>query len=209
MINKDLKKRIIELSYANKLSHIGSCITAVDIIETIYQIKNPDDPFILSSGHAGLALYTVIEKHEGIDAQKIFNHHGVHPDRCEECHLYVSTGSLGHGLPIALGMALADRSKTVYCLISDGEAAEGSIWEALRIREEQKAFNLRIWMNMNGYSALQEIDRSYLRRRMNAFSSDISIEMTDFSGFPFLDGVNAHYYVMKEADYTRALKSFK
>src|SRR2546427_251920 len=63
MTNKDLKKRIIEISYKNKLSHIGSCLTAVDIIDEIYAIKKPNEKFILSSGHAGLALYCVIEKY--------------------------------------------------------------------------------------------------------------------------------------------------
>src|SRR3990167_9557610 len=105
--NRDLRKRIIDISYRHKLSHLGSCLTAVDIIDEIYGVKSIDERFVLSSGHAGLALYCVIEKHEGIDAEKIFEHHGVHPDRCVECHLYYSTGSLGQGLPAALGMALA------------------------------------------------------------------------------------------------------
>jgi transketolase len=137
MNNKNLKKRILEISYKHNLSHLGSCLTAVDIIDEIYAIKKHNERFVLSSGHAGLALYVVIEKYTkgddlgmvlGINAEDIFNHHGVHPDRCSQCGLDASTGSLGQGLPIAVGMALADRSKNVYCLISDGECSEGSVW---------------------------------------------------------------------------------
>ena len=84
MTNKDLKKRIFDISFRHKLSHLGSCLTAVDIIDEIYSIKKPDERFVLSSGHAGLALYVVLEKYnqgdatglvQGLDAEKIFNHH--------------------------------------------------------------------------------------------------------------------------------------
>lgn len=152
-----LKKRILEISYRHGLSHIGSCITAVDIIDEIYKIKKKDEPFILSSGHAGLALYCVIEKKGGRNAEDIWLHHGTHPDRCAACSLDCSTGSLGQGLAIAVGMALSNRKKKVWALISDGEAAEGSIWEALRIAAENKLTNLKLFCNCNGFSALEEI----------------------------------------------------
>src|SRR5258708_998336 len=104
--NKELKRRILEISYEKKLSHLGSCLTAVDIIKEIYDVKKPEERFILSSGHAGLALYVVLESFGGRNAMDIFNHHGVHPDRCLDCGLDCSTGSLGQGLGIAVGMAL-------------------------------------------------------------------------------------------------------
>lgn len=200
LIMNSLKKRILEISYKYGLSHIGSCITAVDIIDEIYKVKKKDEPFILSSGHAGLALYCVIEKYLGIDAEKIWKHHGTHPDRCKLCGLGCSTGSLGQGLPIALGMAFADRQKKVWCLISDGECAEGSIWEALRIKREQKLDNLKVYCNMNGYSALGQIDTTWLVGALKAFCPDIKIKMTDFKGFDFLTGVSAHYYKLTEKD---------
>ena len=63
IVNKELKKRILEISYKKKLSHLGSCLTAVDIIDEIFKIKKPDEKFVLSSGHAALALYVVLEKY--------------------------------------------------------------------------------------------------------------------------------------------------
>ena len=65
----DLEKRILNISYKNKLSHISSNLTAVGIIDEIYCVRKDSDPFILSSGHAGLALYVVLEKFYGLNAE--------------------------------------------------------------------------------------------------------------------------------------------
>lgn len=206
MKNKDLKRRILDISYKNKLSHLGSCLTAIDIIEEIYQTKKPDEKFVLSAGHAGLALYVVIEKHFGIDAEGIWNQHGTHPDRCEKCHLDCSSGSLGNGLPIAVGIALADRSKNVYCLISDGECSEGSIWEALRIAEEQKLDNLKLYFNFNGWGAYKSIESSKLIDNIMTYDFLSNIFLTNIDQFPFLKGQSAHYVIMSKEQYEEALR---
>lgn len=204
--NKDLKKRIIEISYKYKLSHIGSCLTAVDIIKEIYDAKKVGEKFILSSGHAALALYVVLEDYYSQDpewseptAEDMFLHHGVHPDRCAQCGIDCSTGSLGHGLPIAVGMALADRSKNVYCLISDGEAAEGSIWEAWRIMREYKIDNIKIYLNDNGYGAYKESS-------LGAIPDFVDWRFTNSDQLPFLNGLDAHYKVMNDEEYKTALE---
>lgn len=218
MKNKDLKRRIIEISYKYKLSHLGSCLTAVDIIEEIFKQKKPDEKFVLSSGHAGLALYVVLEKHETtnfdgniipLNAEDIFKHHGVHPDRCTNCHLDCSTGSLGQGLPIAVGMALADRSKNVYCLISDGECSEGSIWEALRIRQEQKLWNLKVYVNNNGWGAYGKTNLDVLSLFLKGVDHSGGIYKTKVEQLPFLKGLDAHYYTMTEEDYISAMEILK
>lgn len=201
MRNEDLKQRILDISYEHNLSHLGSNLSAVDIIDEIYAQKKPEEPFILSSGHAGLALYCVLEKYGGRNAEESFLHHGVHPDRCTDCQLDCSTGSLGQGLPIAVGMALADRDRRVWCLISDGECAEGSIWESLRVADEQKLDNLQLYVNMNGYGAYDAIDQEKLTRRLLAFYPLINIYHTTVEQTPFLKGLNAHYYVQKPEDY--------
>ena len=77
----DLKKRILEIAYKHKLSHLGSYLSAVGIINEIYKFKKPEDIFILSSGHAALALYVVLEKYEGKNAEELFLKHGGHPHR--------------------------------------------------------------------------------------------------------------------------------
>ena len=205
IINKNLKKRIIEISWKNKLSHLGSCLTAVDIIKEIYDIKKSNEKFVLSSGHAGLALYCVLEQKGGRNAEEIFNHHGVHPDWCIDCGIDCSTGSLGQGLPIACGMALADRSKNVYCLISDGECAEGSISEALNIMQDQEITNLKIYLNYNGWGAYRKIPNDYFEMFLG-WGQKINIRVTNCNDFSFLKDQDAHYFVMQEKDYLQAME---
>lgn len=205
--NKALKRRIIDISYRNKLSHLGSCLTAVDIIKEIYDQKKPDEKFILSSGHAGLALYVVIEAYGGRNAEDIFAHHGVHPDRCTSCGLDCSTGSLGQGLPIAVGMALADRSKSVWCLISDGECAEGSIYEAMNVINDRHLLfvNLHVYINANGWAAYR---KTYVPDHFSE-TPMVNLVYTDVDYIPFLKGQDAHYYVMNEDDYKLAMEILK
>ena len=74
-----LEKRIVEISFNEKIGHLSSTLNAVNIIDAIYASKKDDEPFILSSGHAALALYVVQEKYEGRDAVELFHKHGVHP----------------------------------------------------------------------------------------------------------------------------------
>jgi transketolase len=202
----DLKKRALFLSYKYKLAHLGSVLTALEILNEIFTLKQPEDRCILSQGHAGLALYVILEKYLGLDAEKIWLMHGTHPDRCQECHIDCSTGSLGQGLPIAVGMALADKSKKVYCLISDGECAEGSIWEALRIKKDNNISNLKIFVNYNGYCAYDYVDLRNLGDRLLAFGVERHwIKHTDSEQYPFLKGVDAHYHVMTKEEYESTL----
>ena len=211
--NKELKRRIIAISYKKGLSHLGSCLTACDIIEEIYNTKKPDEKFVLSSGHAGLALYCVLEKHGGRNAEDIFDHHGVHPDRCSNCDIDCSSGSLGHGIGIAVGIALGNRSRHVYVLLSDGECAEGSVWEALRIAQEQNLTNLQVYVNINSWGAYKEIDANDLIQQLNlVFPLGSNKYLTDVDYLPFLNQPtpqSAHYKVLNEEEYKEAMEILK
>jgi transketolase len=197
----DLKKRILEIAYKNKLSHLGSYLSSLEIIEEIYKNKKSEDIFILSSGHAALALYVVLEAYEGRNAEELFKKHGGHPHRDEKNGLYCSTGSLGLGITIAVGRALSNPKRKVYVLISDGEAAEGSIWESLRFIYEQNIKNIEVYANINGYAAYDKIDIEYLSKRLLSFLPNINLRYTSVNQYPFLKGINAHYHVMSEEDY--------
>jgi transketolase len=205
----DLKKRIIEIAYKHKLGHLGSYLSALKIIDSIYQKMNKDDIFILSSGHAALALYVCLEKYRGQDAEALFLKHGGHPHWDEEAGIFCSTGSLGLGITIALGRAVANPNRKVYVLISDGEAAEGSVWESLKTIVEQNITNIEVHANINGYAAYREVDINYLSNRLKVFFPNINIHYTSVEHFPFLKELNAHYHVMKENDYQTALELLK
>ncbi len=226
---KKLRKRILELSFDSNLSHLGSCLSAVDLINAVYKIKRSDEKFILSNGHAGIAWYAVLEKYGYFHDTRTIRKLNIHPDRNIAHDIHVSTGSLGQGLPIALGIALADRKRNVYCMLSDGECTEGSIWEALRIGWEKKVYNLKIIINANGWSAYNTVDLPYLVKRIKAFgykikkvdghnskaiikafkkenNSNLSVlfAYTSVEQFSFLIGQDAHYYVLKEKDFEKA-----
>jgi transketolase N-terminal domain/subunit len=203
---ENLKKRIIEIAYKNKLSHLGSYLSSIEIIDEIYSTMQNDDIFILSSGHASLALYVCLEKYKGIDAEFLFKKHGGHPHLDESNKIYCSTGSLGLGITIALGRALANKNKNVYVLVSDGECAEGSVWEALKCIYEMKITNIYIYVNVNGYAAYDPVDKDYLILRLQSFLPNINIRQTNVEQYPFLKGLNAHYHIMSEKDYLSAVK---
>lgn len=186
----ELKNRILEISKKHKLSHIGSCLSCLPVLEEIYKVKQPGDKVVLSNGHAHLAHLVVKEKYEGLEnIEKLLEKGGIHCDRSVGCD--VSTGSLGHGLGIALGLALADRSRQVYCIISDGECSEGSIWEALRLKESLDVENLEVHVNANGWGAYDAIDLDKLEYRLAAFDPTIIFHKT--SNEPMPDSLAAHY----------------
>lgn len=197
----DVERRVVDISYKEKIGHLSSNLNAVNIIEEVYKNKQADEPFILSSGHAALALYVVLEKYEGQDAEKLFHKHGVHPHRDIGSGIFCSTGSLGMGLTVATGYALANRDRKVHCLISDGECGEGSIWEALRFIYEAKLDNLEVYVNVNGMIAYDFIDKEYIINRLRAFLPRINIRETEPPKWPWAEGILTHYYVLKPEDY--------
>lgn len=188
-----LHDRILEISKKYKLSHLGSCLTAVNIIDEIYRTKKSSEKFVLSCGHAGLALYVVIEKYEGhygYNADGMYLQCGVHPEK-NPFGIHCSTGSLGQGLPIALGMAMADRSRNVYCLISDGEATEGTIWEVANVIKKYNVDNLKIYCNWNGWGAYDKT-MQFTRLMLLIMFANIRIFETDVTDYGFI-GQEAHY----------------
>jgi transketolase len=143
----DIRRTILAQSRRANVGHIGSCLSVVEILTALYErvlhVSSPDDHdrdrFVMSKGHAALALYAVMAR-LGWISDDVLNTFcgdattlGVHPEAVVP-GVDFSTGSLGHGLSIAVGAALAarrDRStRRVFCLISDAECNEGSVWEA-------------------------------------------------------------------------------
>ena len=198
----DLEKQILTIAYKNHLAHIGSSLTALPIIKEIYETKNPDEKVVISSGHAHLGHAVVMEKHGIIpDAEKNILEFGIHCERAGGCD--VSTGSLGHGVGVAVGMALSDRSKRVFCLLSDGECMEGSVWEALRIAEEQNLDNLCLYFNFNGYGGYKKLNLYSLYAKINVFRVNKKIY---FTSIPQLPGLLAHYIVLDQKTYEELLR---
>lgn len=201
----NLKRVILDIAHKHKLGHLGSYFSSVGIVDDIYSKMDEDDLFVLSSGHSALALYVCLQKYYGIDAEALFLKHGGHPHRDEKNKIYCSTGSLGLGITVAIGRAISDPNRKVWVLISDGECAEGSVWEALKTIHEQNIKNIEVHVNMNGYAAYMEVNVEYLTKRLRSFLPEIKIHTTSVEEFSFLRGLDAHYHIMSESDYKKGI----
>lgn len=204
LLEIDLKKRILELSFKHNLSHISSCLNAVKVLAYIYANKRPEDIVILSCGHAGLALYVVLEKFESANAAQLLIKHGVHPSRCLDDGIYCSSGSLGHGLPIGVGMAVAKPNRHVYVVCSDGEYGEGSIHEARRYILSNSIKNITSYVLYNHYGAYSKIELPKEPITVTPYFENI-IEFDDLDKPPFLRGLEGHYHKLTEEEYNEAI----
>ncbi len=167
-----MRRRILELSQRLPALHIAPAFSCLEIVDTIYHglmRQAPDgralDTFILSKGHGALAQFAVLEQ-LGVMSRADLDtcchpdgHLGGHPDYGSP-GIEASTGSLGHGLPMALGICLAESERsraasgqaaTVYVVTSDGELMEGSTWEAVLLAPTLKIHNLVVFVDLNGY----------------------------------------------------------
>ena len=140
-----LYRRLLDICYENKLHHLGSYFSCLHIIDSIYKNKDQDDIFILSNGHAVVALYIVLEHYYGLNAQELLEKYGEHPKRNELDHIHCSTGSLGMGICVAVGRAVGNPNRHVHVMISDGESNEGSVWEALRYIHDANVKNCLLY----------------------------------------------------------------
>lgn len=207
MSQKELKRRVVDLTYKHGLTHLSSCLNAVGIIDNIYKVKKDSEPFILSQGHAALALYVVLEKYHFKDADMLIKKHGTHPGRDMDNEIWCSTGSLGQGLGIAVGMALADRTRNVYVVTSDGEMAEGSSWEALKIAMDYRLENLRVTCITNGYSGYGKTEPDLLDMRLQYFYPTLMLKVNTFAYPDWMQGIDGHYVKLDEAKYKELIES--
>jgi transketolase len=175
----ELRKQIVLMAHRAGSGHIPSALSILHIVWVLYDnILTPDDKFILSKGHGCLALYVVLAKKGFISTKHLesFGEYGSilggHPDRNKIPGVGCSTGSLGHGLPQAVGMALAKKIKgesgRVYCLVGDGECNEGSIWEAAMLASHHKLDNLTVIVDYN-HSTDRAVDLGDISEKFRAF----------------------------------------
>ena len=207
IIAKTLRRKIIETSFRARIPHIGSCLSCIDLLVYLYwcELKiNPlesenihRDRFILSKGHGAPGLFQVLAAkgffplhllEEFGKPGSVFHEHPPKPGYI--AGIEAATGSLGHGLPMALGMALAERIQKLeyrtYAMLSDGECNEGSIWEAAMLASAQKLNKLTVIIDYNKWQATcrsqQVMAIEPLSDKWKSFGWDIQeIDGHDFS----------------------------
>jgi transketolase len=208
---QEMRRMILRQSRRANVGHIGCCLCVVEILAAIYNVlkaASPDHPdrdrFILSKGHAALALYAALAAKGWISAAELDDFCGdgsriaVHPEHTVP-GVDFSTGSLGQGICMATGAALAAQlqrsGRRVYCLISDAECNEGSVWEAAMFAAQHRLGNLQVVVDWNRQQALgltrDVIDTPNLPERWRAFGWKVS-EVDGHSVPQLVEALSAH-----------------
>ncbi len=176
--------RLLKMHFESGVGHIGGNLSALDILLSLHhEVLGPDDRFVLSKGHAAGALYITLWSMGSISEEelKTFHKDGTrlsgHPPARGIEQIPFATGSLGHGLGLAAGMALAKKLRgeggRVFCLTSDGEWNEGSNWESLIFARHHVLDNLTVFVDLNGlqgFGTTEEVaDLTPLSEKFQAF----------------------------------------
>ncbi|MBI2024665.1 MAG: transketolase [Candidatus Harrisonbacteria bacterium] len=193
-IAKQIRRDIVTMTGTARVAHSGSALSAVDALTALYfnfmklNPKKPNwpgrDRFILSKGHAATALYAALANRGFFKKEKLKtfaqngSHLTCHPSIQNVPGVEATTGALGHGLSIGVGMALAgkrDNNKhNIYVMISDGECDEGSVWEAVLFAGHHKLNNLTIIVDYNKIQSFgrtaEVLDLEPLTEKFKAFN---------------------------------------
>ncbi|MGN0241019.1 MAG: transketolase [Candidatus Weimeria sp.] len=218
----EVRKGIIEGVYHAKSGHPGGSLSAAEVFTYLYyeemniDPKNPDDPkrdrFVLSKGHCAPGLYAVLASkgYFPVEDLKTLRHVGSylqgHPCMNETPGVDASSGSLGQGISVAVGMALAgkmdDASYRVYTLLGDGEIQEGQVWEAAMFAGARHLDNLCVIVDNNGLQidgSVEDVDSPYpIADKFRAFNFHV-VEVADGNDFDMLRGA------FKEARLTKGM----
>ncbi|MCO6431179.1 MAG: transketolase [Deltaproteobacteria bacterium] len=175
---KQIRIDSLEMTSSGGGSHLGSCLSCADILAVLYgsiMNKNPEDPlyaerdrFILSKGHAGAAVYSALARSGYFSPDELKTHYqngsklSGHVSHKDVPGVELSTGSLGHGLSVACGMAysakLEGKSHRVFVLLSDGECDEGTTWEAALFASHRALSRLVAIVDYNKIQSLDTVE---------------------------------------------------
>lgn len=181
----NLRQKTFNQFILKKEAHLGGSFSMIEILITMYDlILKKKDKFILSKAHASFPL-CILLREKGYNP-KIRTHLEIDPKNGIHC----TTGSLGHGLPIATGMAFArkknNKEGNIFVMISDGECQEGTTWESLLIASKHKLSNLIILIDYNKLQALSKLEDALplesLKKKFQAFNFN-TIEVKDGHSF--------------------------
>jgi transketolase len=188
-----IKKSILEIANSSQCSHIGSNLSAVDILIVLYLalIKRKKNFFILSKGHACLALYCILAELGYISKKKLKSFgknnsllmaHASH----KVPGVKFSTGSLGHGLPVATGIALANKlnkkKSKIFVLLSDGELNEGSNWESILFSNHHNLDNLVIIIDYNKIQSLDTVKKTLILEPLSKKFEAFGLKVLNVNG---------------------------
>lgn len=200
-------RRLLQMHFESGVGHIGGNLSALDLLLTVYHdFMGESDRFILSKGHAAGALYITLWSMGRLADEELQQFHrdntllGGHPPAQGLPDIPFATGSLGHGLGLSCGIALAkclkQESGRVLCLTSDGEWNEGSSWESFIFARHRDLTNLTILVDQNGlqgFGTTREVaNLSPLAEKFRAFGST-TIEVDGHDPAAILQGISTEF----------------
>lgn len=198
------RRRLLQMHFESGVGHIGGNLSCLDILLELFHRRLADcDHFVLSKGHAAGALYISLWSRGLISESQLSTFHkdatllSGHPPPFGVPGINFATGSLGHGLSLAAGMALSvrwrDQAGSVFCLTSDGEWNEGSMWEALIFATHQNLNNLVVIIDQNGLqgfgSTAEVADLAPLAEKFRSFG--LTVLEVDGHAEPILPALTA------------------
>lgn len=158
--------KLLETCYKANCGHIGSCLSSLNLLVYLFhQRMNGNDEFVLSKGHAATVYYIILHSRGLIPDEIMATFYkegtllGAHPPSSRKIEkIKFGTGSLGHGLSLSTGLSLAQKlknsGKEIFCLLSDGECNEGSVWEAAMFAAHHQLDNLYVIIDKNNLQGL-------------------------------------------------------
>lgn len=167
-VSSKARKSVINMTHLSKASHVGSCLSVIDLLavaftQKVSEAESANNEIILSKGHAAAALYSVLDALNLLhlplstyceDGAQLYGHVNHHAS----LQIPLSTGSLGHGLPFALGLSIANKklklTQKTLVVISDGELNEGTTWESALVAPQHELSNLILIIDRNGIQSL-------------------------------------------------------
>ena len=194
-----IRKDVIEVAVKNGAGHIAPSLSCIDILTALYYgvmnisdfpLWEDRDRLVFSKAHGCYGLYAILSDKGYLDRKDWVSFYKGSPlfgclEGTAKSGIEVSCGALGHGLPMAVGMAfgakLQDKKYRVYCVIGDGEMQEGSNWEAVQFAAKHRLWNLTVIIDNNRLQAMDFVDKILtidgreddLQRKMNAFGFEV------------------------------------
>jgi transketolase len=194
VVSDDLRtkchKRLVQMHHESQVGHLGGNLSCLDAMLVVHhEFMETEDRFVLSKGHSAGALYITLWSLGKITDEQLaqFHRDGTslpgHPPSTRSPEIPFATGSLGHGLSLAAGLALSNllrkEDKRIYCLTSDGEWQEGSTWEALAFSCSQNLSNLTVLVDHNGLQGFGKTSEvsclDPLWERLIGFPADVHV----------------------------------
>lgn len=184
-----IRRKFLEMHFRAQSGHIGTGLSSIDLLTYVYRVMlGPSDRFILSKGHGASALYATLNHMGQLSDRQLATYYKddtllpAHPAAAAFEAIPAATGSLGHGLPIATGLAYAFKhlhgsQKRVVALLSDGECNEGTVWEASLFAGHHKLDNLTVIVDANGLQGFgkteEVLDMRPFAQKWQSFGYDV------------------------------------